>query len=883
MATRPRWSLRLAQSVGAIIRIRSPRFAHEYGVEITESVAALLVVERQRAGRLAAMVLWMRALGDAWRAAHRANRMAAAPSQGPRRPLGDLRSDVRGAWRSIRRTPSFSLAVVLTLASGLGLASAVFAFADGYLFRAMAFGDPHELYLVRAPDQRREHLRMAETVALRTSPVARFGFVGGGSSSVGFALLELGGRRVQVLFNGVSEGFGSVTRVKLAFGRQFTPEDHRSRDVIPVWLTYRFFISELGGDPDVLGRRFVARLGAKTMTLEVVGVTDPSVTTFDTSFGANNVLPAGFAPALPWEPDTGRVITLSTPIVRLPPDVTREQAEAEIAAALHAIRPNQDGTPRRVRLDSWQEEQGKAGRTTARLLMTGAALALALVMVNLVHLLLTRSMARTAEIATRTALGASRWRVTRLFLVESLMYGVAGIAAGLVLARWFTLTLAETLPTRGTESGTLALVSMAFDYRVAAFAIVTGLAVVVVGGLLPAARMARIRLVTSAPAPGGRGPRMSARLSRALLVSEVAVSTVVLTGAVFAGTGIWRFLNQPLGYDLVDRFGVAFPATAGATPEGVDWIGVREAVRRVEGVRAASAVFESSRDRVRLGDQVLERDAAAALLLGPDAIAAIGLRVLGGRAPTEAESAAAAPIALVDERFVRTYWPDRTVVGQRVSVSDVTYDVIGIIASPRFSLLRETPPLVVIPASPRPERTGMTVWAPGMSETELTERLNAVATSLAPGFKPTVSARTFDRIFDDETSNVRFQRPIVVVLGLFAFSVAAIGLYGVVRYLVEQRTRDFSVEIALGARRSDIWTAIARQSLRPALLGLGIGLVVAWTLSGLARATMFGWESSAPLSMVAVSVLMVVVAVVAIVGPARRVLSIDPSVTLRAE
>jgi predicted permease len=758
----------------------------------------------------------------------------------------------------------------------------VFAFADGYLFRPIPFGDAQELYLVRAPDQRREYLRASEADALRSSFVGRYGFVSGtGQSPVGFAMLELGGRQVPVLIGGISEGFGEVTRVKLAYGRYFTVDEHRVSEVVPVWLTHRFFMREFGGSTDILGRRYVARAGARPVTIEIVGVTHPSVTTFDTSFGANNQLEAGFAPALPREPDSGRFVTLAT-IVRLPPDVPRERAEAEIAAALQAIRPGPDGTPRRVRLDSWQEEHGKAGRSTARLLMIGAALALALVVVNLVHLLLVRGVWRSAESATRAALGASRWRLTRLFLVESLMYGAAGIAAGLALARWLTLTLAQNLPTRGTEAGTLALVSMEFDYRVVMFAIAAGLGVAVIGALWPAWRSTRVRLVTSQP-PLGSGARMSSRLSRALLASEVAVSTVVLTGAVFAGIGIWRFLNQPLGYDLADRFGVAFPAIAGASPDGVDWIAVREAVRRVEGVRAASVVFESAKDRVRLDDQILERDAAGVLALGVGAIPAIGLHVLAGRTPTEAESRAVAPVALVDERFARTYWRDRPAVGQRVSVGDVAYDVIGVIASPRFSLLRETPPLVVVPATPRPERTGMTVWAPGLSEADLSQRVAAVLGSLAPGFRPNVSRRSFDRIFDDDTANVRFQRPIVLALGLFAFSVAAIGLYGVVRYLVEQRSRDFSVRIALGASPADIWRAVARQSLRPAIAGLVLGLAGAWVLSGLMRATMFGWESSAPLSMAAVSALMLLVAILAIIAPARRVLRLDPSVTLRAD
>jgi putative ABC transport system permease protein len=877
------WSRRLARAVDPILRFRSPGFAHEYGAEIAASLATLLAWERQRAGRLAMLVLWMRALGDAWRAAQRARRMDVA-SGGPRWPLHDLGADVRRAGRAIRRTPAFSLTVVLTLASGLGLASAIFAFADGYLLRPMPFGDPHELFLVRAPDQRREYLRASEADALRAGLAGRYGFVSGtGSSAVGFAMLELGGRRVPVLIGGISEGFGEVTRVKLAFGRYFTPDEHRLRDVIPIWLTYRFFQREFGGSADILGRRLVARAGTRAMTIEVVGVTDPSVTTFDTAFGANNELEAGFAPALPREPDSGRFVTLATPIVRLPRGVSRERAETEIAAALQAIAPRSDGAPRRARLDSWQEEHGKAGRPTARLLITGAALALGLVLVNLVHLLLTRGVARSAEIATRAALGASRWRLSRLFLVESLLYAAGGIAAGLALARWLTLTLAGNLPTRGTDAGTLALVPMQFDHRVVTFAIVMGLAVAIIGGLWPAWRASRVRLVPSTHAPGGPGARVSSKMSRALLASEVAVSTVVLTGAVFAGIGIWRFLNQPLGLDLADRFGVAFPAEVDAREDGVDWIAMRDAVRDVEGVRAASAVFESSRDRVRIGDQTLDRNAAGVLELGIDGAQAIGFQILAGRMPTAAESIAVAPVALVDERFVRTYWPDRSAVGQRLAVGDAVHDVIGVIATPKFSLLKETPPLVVVPAAPRPQRTGMTVWAPGVSERELTDRLIPVVSALAPGFRPRVSARTFDRLFDDDIANVRFQRPIVLVLGLFAFSVAGIGLFGVVAYLVEQRTRDFGVLLALGAKPSDICVALARQCLRPAAIGLVLGLTGALALSGVMRAGMFGWESSAPLSMTAVSVLMLVVAIVAVIAPARRVLRIDPSVTLRAE
>jgi predicted permease len=536
---------------------------------------------------------------------------------------------------------------------------------------------------------------------------------------------------------------------------------------------------------------------------------------------------------------------------------------------------------RSVRLDSLEDEHVKACRPTAVLLLTGALLALALVTVNLVHLLLTRGVARGREIATRAALGASQWRLARLFLVESLLHGAAGVAGGLLLARWLTLSLASNIPTRGTDSGTLALVTMTFDARVVAFAIVTGLIVALLGGLWPAWRAARMPLVAAARTQSGAGPRISARLSRVILASEVAVSTVVLTGAVFAGVGIWRFLNQPLGYDMTDRYSVAFPAVPGQPAGAADWPAVRRAIGGVTGVKAASAVWEGVRHEVRVADRVFDARTAFSIAIGPTDIEAMGLHLLAGRSLTPAEAAGPAGVALVDDRFARTAWPDASPLGQQIQVAGVLHEVIGVVQHPRFSLARDTPPLLLVPGPDSPERKGLTVWAPGLTEAELTERIAPVMQALAPGYQPKVSARSFERAFGDDIANVRFQRPIVLVLGAFAFTVAGIGLFGLVAYLVELRTRDFGIQLALGARPADIWRDLVRQSLWPSSIGLALGTAGASGLAGTMRAGMFGWESSLPLSIGVVGFLMLLVAVLAVVGPGRRALRVDPAVTLR--
>jgi ABC-type antimicrobial peptide transport system permease subunit len=216
-------------------------------------------------------------------------------------------------------------------------------------------------------------------------------------------------------------------------------------------------------------------------------------------------------------------------------------------------------------------------------------------------------------------------------------------------------------------------------------------------------------------------------------------------------------------------------------------------------------------------------------------------------------------------------------------VGDTSYDVVGVVENPRYSLIREVPPVLFVPAAPVNERHSVTVFAPELSATELTQRFTSVMSSAAPGFSPNVSPQTFERMFDDELANARFQQPIIIVLGVFAFTVAGVGLFGLVAYLVEQRTRDFGIRLALGARARDIRRDLAAESLWPASIGLAIGLAAAWGLQGVMRATMFGWESSGPLAAAAVAAVVIAVAIVAVAGPARRVLRIDPAITLRTE
>jgi predicted permease len=856
----------------------------EYGDRIQREIAGLLDEERRRRGVAPMLRLWLRGLADVARAVVREWRSASNGAGGGRRPMADLSGDVRGALRAWRRAPVVSLTIVAMLVFGLALASAIFAFSDGYLFRPLPFPDPDRLFVVRAPDARGEFLLASEAEALRTSEVGHLGFVDANRSArVRSSTFEIGGRQVRLHVDGLGENFGQIVRVPMEMGRYFEPDEHLAVEPVPIWLTHRSWQREFGADPDVFGRRLSGQGPDGPMDVVVVGVTAAEVTTFSPNFGRSNAVPDAFAPAAARVRDpNSRIVILATPFVRLPDDMTREEAEGRIGAALQAIAPAPSGGVRRVRLDSLHEEQIASARPTARLFMLGAVLALALVTINLVHLLLARGVARANEVATRAALGASRWRIARLFLVESLVYGVPGIGGGLLAGWWLSGVIGASLPTRGSDAVSYAVVSVTFDWRVAAFACVMGLVMALCGGAFPAWRAARIPLAAATRTTTGGG--LSLRWSQAMLASEVAVSTVVLAGAIFLGLGMWRYVNQPLGFQLQDRFHLSFIASAGQPDELVDWPVVRDAVRAVPGVRAAAVGrTRTIREPLEAGGRVFGEDEAAASGVDVEYFEARGVGLRAGRLPDVSEFAAGAPVVVVDESMARRAWPDSEAVGQTLRVGTRPLEVIGVVADQRWSLARDLPPMVFVPQAPTDERQTMNLWAPGLSAEMLAERIGSVLQTVAPGSRAMISERTFESMFSDDLAAVRVQRPIILVLGVFAFSLAGIGLFGLVSYLVERRTRDFGIRVALGARPGVIARYVLRQAMAPAIAGLIIGLPAAWMLESVARASMVGWEASGALAMAIVALAMLVVVMVASAGPARRALSIDPTVALRVE
>jgi predicted permease len=866
----------LAALVGAVVRLGPQGFRDRYAPEIVRTMDEALEQERSRRGRLAMTRLGLRGLLDALRTVHRERRLAADPAG--RGPLSDWRGDVRYAVRSWRRTPAFSLTVVLMLGLSLGLAAAIFSFADGYLFRSLPFPMADRLYSVRDPQSRIGMLLASDTVALRESAVSDLGFVewsiGGPSGR-----LRVGDRGLDPLIYEVSRGFRTTVPLPLVRGRDFSDDDHRAgASPVAAWLSFRFWHREFGGDESVIGRTFRMDNGRTAEDVLVVGVLGPTVASFD----LNNPPPDLVVPER--GPISVGPNTYSQPMIRLPDGETADQALKRIGNVLQSVAPGPPDKPRVVRLRSVQESQVAGGRPTARVFFAGALLVLVLAAINLVHLMLTRGVSRGAEIATRRALGATPWRIVRLFATESVVLGAAGIGLGLLAGWWMSGVIAANVPTFPTAGRNLSLVPMQFDARVIAVAIGLGLMVVLVGAVWPAWRAIRRPMTPASRSASGVVASLPRRVSRSVLASELAVAAVVMIGTVFIGVGIWRYLHPALGYDYTDRYRVTLLPAESRPLNAVEVGAALEALKQVPGLQAAAPFdLTAVREAVEIPGQSIDPKSVAAVAVTPGYFEAWQLRLTAGRWFESREFSAAPDVVVVTDALVRLVWPDADPIGREVRVGGIARRVAGVIQSPRRWLSSPPPPQVLVPAPPAGGLWSFVAWLPGVPGAEADARLERAMQPIVPDGQVGAVLLKFNDLFLREAGEAQFQAPIVAAFGAMAFVLAGIGIFGLVSYLVAHRLREFGIRLALGAQRRDIWRSVVAESVLPAVIGLAIGIPGALALESVVQATAFGWKSSGSLAAAIVSVTLLIVAAVAAIPPARRAMRVDPVQVLRAD
>jgi hypothetical protein len=357
-----------------------------------------------------------------------------------------------------------------------------------------------------------------------------------------------------------------------------------------------------------------------------------------------------------------------------------------------------------------------------------------------------------------------------------------------------------------------------------------------------------------------------------------------MMGAVFIGMGIWRYLDQPLAFDYEQRFSIDVRPADSMSIEPHEVAGAIRAIRDLPGVVSAGNYDAPSLPEVEVDGRVLDEDRAAGYGAAAGYFEAWNLRILEGRGFAEADYRTGAPVVIVDDRFAASIWPGADPLGRTVRVGGGPMrEVIGVVAAPRWRLSSTGQPAVYVPLETPPATGWLVAWIPSGRMPAVGERLAGAVQAAVPGVRVTTRPVTRESLFAREAGEAWFQAPFMVVFGVFALLLAAIGVFGVVSYVVERRMKEFGIRLALGARPMDVWCAVTLQSVSPALAGLAGGTLAALALERVVTASVFGWQSSSVLALSLVAATLVAVTVAAAALPARRAMRTDPVATLRAE
>lgn len=805
-----------------------------------------------------------------------------------------LTQDLRYALRSLRKRPGFTAAAVLTLALGIGATTAVFTVVRGVLLAPLPYQKPGQLvslwtrYLpssgqdiptfpLSPPEliEYREQTRLVQNVV-----------------PYGMQYRTLGGeadapRRVRAGFLG--RGMFELLGVGAAIGRTFVPEEERPDAAPVVVLSHDLWQDRFGGDAEIVGRTVLLN----GQTAEVVGV-----------------MPKGFvfpnASVELWAPfgldeaaATNRFAHYLLAIGRLRPGVTLAQAEQELATitAVWNAEHEHHAMGHFIYLRDFHDDLVDDRGTALWLLMAAVALVLVIAAVNVANLVLARMESRQAEIGVRTALGASRAQLVRQFLVESLVLAGTGAALGVLLAAWATPALLAVYPAAIPRSEAVRL-----DGVVLAFALVTAMVTALLFGLAPALRRQApaTRLVTSR-ATESRSP---IRLRATLLGAEAAVGVMVILAAGLVTRSFVQLTKVDAGVrsDGVLLFDLQLPPVdypAGEVP--VAYTGLLERLAALPGVHRVGATSS-----VPVVDDPTRQDISIAALPDPppgvahhnaDIVAvhpgyfeSLGIPLLTGRLLDATDRMGGALVAVINEAAAQRYWSGDAVGGRfRYGSQQPWITIVGVVGNTKVESLREPHrPQVFLPHHQLASAQGST----GRSLTVVIRsdqdpsRLAAPARAVVEEFDarlPVANIRTMDGVLATAVAPQRFTASLLGGFAAMALVLAAVGVFGVTSYLVNRRTREIGVRVALGARGGDVIWTVMRGSVRPVVAGAAFGLGAGLAGAGVVSRFVFDVGVRDPMTFIGAPLALLLVAVVATYLPARRAAHIDPMEALRYE
>ena len=803
-----------------------------------------------------------------------------------------LLQDLRYGARVLRQRPGFTLAAVLTLGVSIGINTAVFSVVYAALVRPLPFADPERLVAVAAENKRGGAAEVrgvapADFVDWRAESRAFEGlaaYTGGGLTLMESEAPEaLPGVRV-------SDDFFGTLGVRPAVGRAFDAEEFGATGGSrPVVLSHRLWQRRFGGDPRVLGRQLPLVGGASAT---VVGVM-PEEFKFPSYAEVWTPLPRASGEL---QQRTSRYFSV---VGRLKEGLTEAQAQEElsgVAARLAAAYP-QSNADWGVRLIPLRETLVGRARTALLILFGAVGLVLLIACANVANLLLTRATTRFKEMAIRAALGATRWRVLRQLLSESVLLALAGGTAGVLFALWGVDVLLTLVP---EDLRFARLDDARVDGAVLAFtagiSLLTGLAT----GLLPGLRVSQPDLGETLK-EAGRGASAGGRLKRAraaLVVAEIAVTLVLLVGAGLLIRSFARLQQTRLGFDPHNLLTLTAgaPSQLFAQPvQRADYF--RQMQERLAALPGARAVAVSSSLPL---DWVLnfsyevegrpprpgEDPQADYSSVSPNYFEVMGTPLRAGRGFTTGDGPGAPAVALVNETLARRAFPGEDPLGKRLTIQylerRVSLEIVGVVADSRQWAAEEPRTHIYDCYLQRPWLSSSFVVRTEGDPAALSAAAQKAVREVDPG-RVATNVKTMNQLLSESVAQPLFYTQLLSLFAGVALLLAAVGVYGVMSYNVTQRTHEIGVRIALGARGRDVVRMVVGQGMALALVGVAVGLLGAFALTRLMSSLLYGVSATDPLTFAGVPVLLLAVALVANYLPARRATKIDPIKALRYE
>jgi len=790
-----------------------------------------------------------------------------------------LWQDVRYGFRTLGKSPGFTIVAVLTLAFGIGANTAIFSIVYAVLLRPL-------------PYQHAERLMIASISPPDFRDVKEAGQTFDGMAIWGSNLynVSVGNETTQVTGAIVSPDFFPLLGGPM-LGRVWSADEDRLPLAV---ISHDLWQSRYGGDPQVIGS--TVRLSGNVHT--IVGVMPPEFQYPSSRFKI--WVTFGSAMAATPEQLENRQFRIFRAVARLKPGVSLAQMQAEVDAISARLRQQYPATNAGIRIEFASLSERLLGdvRPALMVLLETVGFVLLIACANVANLTLARTAAREREIAIRTALGAGRWRVLRQLLTESLLLAVAGGITGLLLAVWLIDVLLSLNP-----SDIPRLSAVSINVPVLLFTLAVSALTGLLCGLVPAWQATRANLNQSLK-EGGRGTFGSMkgrRVRGALVMAEVALSLIVLIGAGLLINSFTRLLHVERGFTTENLLTLNVGLVQYKDPQRRAAV-AREVIERVGGLPGVQAVGGGTglppitpQRGTNFAVQGLPNDNADErssyfIAVSPDFFRALGTPLIDGRAFDSRDDADASKVVIVNRALARRLFPNGNAVSQRLQLvnpqqSDEWREIVGVVGDVRYSGLDDPGEAAIY----TPFAQTPLLWNYLMIRTiaavppeSVMQAVRDAVVSVDPKLEA-ANFQTMDQLVSESIAEPRFYTLLLAAFAALALVLAAVGIYGVISYSVTQRTHEIGVRMALGARRRDVLKLVVGQGMTLALVGVGLGLGASFALTRVMASLLFGVSATDPMTFVITSLLLAGIALLACYVPARRATKVDPMIALRYE